>query len=136
MSQLPAVPDVYTSSQASELSGLTFRQIDYYARTGFIRPSVADTKGSGTYRRWSSDDIAVLRLVRHLTSAGYTAQGLRRHRQTLRDAIAGAGDRRFLLVSDDELSTVASDQLLDGVQSAPVVLVVDLDAVMAPEVAS
>lgn len=60
---------LYSSAQAAELSGLSYRQVDYYARTGLLVP-FRDARGSGTRRVYDADDLARLRLVAALKSLG------------------------------------------------------------------
>lgn len=59
----------YSSYQACDMAGVSYRQLDYWARTGAIRPAVGAT-GSGTQRRWSAADITVLRCLGRLAALG------------------------------------------------------------------
>lgn len=53
-----------------DLTGLSFRQCDVYARTDLLRPSLADAQGSGSSRRYSRTDVALLMFVARATAAG------------------------------------------------------------------
>lgn len=54
---------VYSSTDVVELSGLTYRQLDYNCRSGRVTPSIARGRGSGRVRRWSVKDVVKLRLI-------------------------------------------------------------------------
>lgn len=49
-----------SSMDVCRAAGITYRTLDYWCRSGAVAPSIADAEGSGVYRRWSSDDVAVL----------------------------------------------------------------------------
>jgi len=53
------------------------RTIDYWAKTGFIAPSIADATGRGTERKYAFDDLVALRVARGLRQAGISMQALR-----------------------------------------------------------
>lgn len=58
-------------------TGITYRQLDYWARTGLLRPSVKDASGSGSRRRYSFQDILQLRIMKRLLDAGISLQQIR-----------------------------------------------------------
>ena len=51
----------YSGHRTAEIVGITYRQLDYWARTDLVRPSLADAQGSGTRRRYSYRDLLQLR---------------------------------------------------------------------------
>ena len=53
----------YSTIQAAEITGATYRQVDYFDRIGLIEPSVRRAKGSGSCRAYNYDDLLVLRVV-------------------------------------------------------------------------
>lgn len=55
---------------AAALAGITFRQLDYWARSGLVPPSIAEAHGSGTQRRYSRADVICLRVVHAISTAG------------------------------------------------------------------
>ena len=63
---------------ACAVVGITYRQLDYWARTDLVRPSIASAAGSGSVRLYSFHDLLVLRVVKRLLDAGIsgTAPGL------------------------------------------------------------
>ncbi len=70
--------------QACKLAGITYRQLDYWARTGLVRPSVADAHGSGSQRSYSYRDILELKVIKHLLSGGISLQAARKAVEYLR----------------------------------------------------
>ena len=74
----------FRGQQACKLAGITYRQLDYWARTGLVRPSVADAHGSGTQRSYSYRDILELKVIKHLLSGGISLQAARRAVEYLR----------------------------------------------------
>jgi DNA-binding transcriptional MerR regulator len=70
--------DSFSTGDAVRITGVSFRNIDYWARTKFIVPSVAEAKGTGTERRYSFSDLLALRVARELREAGVSTQSLRR----------------------------------------------------------
>src|SRR5581483_6074513 len=60
----------YRGPTACAAAGITYRQLDYWARTGLVEPSVRAAHGSGTQRLYSFRDILVLKIVKRLLDAG------------------------------------------------------------------
>jgi DNA-binding transcriptional MerR regulator len=74
----------YRGVTAQATAGITYRQLDYWARTGLVVPSVRDASGSGTQRLYSFRDIVVLKVVKRLLDAGVSLQNIRKAIETLR----------------------------------------------------
>jgi DNA-binding transcriptional MerR regulator len=75
----------YRGPTACNVAGITYRQLDYWARTGLVVPSVRDASGSGTQRLYSFRDIVVLKVVKRLLDAGVSLQNIRKAIETLRE---------------------------------------------------
>src|SRR2546421_3191179 len=92
-------PVGYRGPTACHAAGISYRQLDYWARTGLVVPSVRDASGSGTQRLCSFRDIVVLKVVKRLLDAGVSLQNIRKAIDTLRsrgvDDLAG-----ITLISD------------------------------------
>ena len=74
----------FRGPQVCKLVGITYRQLDYWARTDLIRPSVADAHGSGTQRRYSYRDLVELKVIKSLLDAGVSLQSARKAIEYLR----------------------------------------------------
>ncbi len=67
----------YRGPVACSAAGITYRQLDYWARTGLVVPSVRGAAGSGTQRLYSFRDILVLRVVKRLIDTGVSLPNIR-----------------------------------------------------------
>jgi DNA-binding transcriptional MerR regulator len=67
----------FSSKRAAEIVGISYRQLDYWARTGLITPSQAEAKGSGSRRRYSYRDLLELKVVKRLIDAGIKLESVR-----------------------------------------------------------
>jgi DNA-binding transcriptional MerR regulator len=67
----------YGAPTACQAAGITYRQLDYWARTGLVEPSVRPASGSGTHRLYSFRDILVLKVVKRLLDTGVSLQNIR-----------------------------------------------------------
>lgn len=77
----------YRAPQVCKLVGITYRQLDYWARTNLIRPSLADAKGSGSRRRYAYRDLLELRIVKQLLDAGIRLETVREVFRQLRELV-------------------------------------------------
>jgi DNA-binding transcriptional MerR regulator len=80
---LDIVPEGYRGPDACHASGVTYRQLDYWARTGLAEPSVVPARGSGTYRLYSREDIIRLAVVKLLLHAGWSLFFIRENLELL-----------------------------------------------------
>lgn len=75
-----SVPDElvgYRGPAACQIAGITYRQLDYWARTGLVVPTIRSAKGSGSQRLYSFKDLLVLKVVKRLLDAGVSLQNIR-----------------------------------------------------------
>ncbi len=77
----------YRAPQVCRLVGITYRQLDYWARTGLLRPSLAEARGSGTQRRYSFEDVVQLKVIKRLLDAGMSLKKIRSAIQILREQL-------------------------------------------------
>lgn len=84
---------------ACQVAGITYRQLDYWARTNLVNPSIRTARGSGSQRLYSFKDVLVLKIVKRLLDTGISLQNIRVAVDSLRDR--GVNDLAELtLVSD------------------------------------
>jgi len=69
--------DGYRGPIASKAAGITYRQLDYWDRTGLVSPSIRGAHGSGSQRLYSFRDILVLKIVKRLLDTGVSLQQIR-----------------------------------------------------------
>ncbi|MET8579048.1 MerR family transcriptional regulator [Streptomyces sp. NPDC005012] len=75
----------YRGPTACAAAGITYRQLDYWARTGLVEPSVRPAYGSGTQRLYSFRDVVVLKIVKRFLDTGVSLQNIRTTVQHLRE---------------------------------------------------
>jgi DNA-binding transcriptional MerR regulator len=104
----------YRGPQVCKIVGITYRQLDYWARTDLVRPSVCDANGSGTQRLYSWPDLIELKVVKKLLDAGVSLQRARKAIEYLRDNI-GENVAAANLILDGPRSVLAhtGDQIVD-----------------------
>jgi DNA-binding transcriptional MerR regulator len=74
----------YRGPTACAAAGITYRQLDYWARTGLVEPSVRPAYGSGTQRLYSFRDVVLLKIVKRFLDTGVALQNIRTTVQHLR----------------------------------------------------
>ena len=102
----------YRGPQACKIVGITYRQLDYWTRTGLVTPSLQAAQGSGTQRLYSFNDLLQLKVIKRLTDAGAS---LRKVRQSIeyvtenlqedwsKATIATDGNRVYSCTTDAEV---------------------------------
>jgi DNA-binding transcriptional MerR regulator len=75
----------YRGPTACKAAGITYRQLDFWARTGLVEPSVRTAQGSGSQRLYSFRDVLVLKIVKRLLDTGVSLQNIRSAVNHLRD---------------------------------------------------
>jgi DNA-binding transcriptional MerR regulator len=107
----------YRGPTASTVAGITYRQLDYWARTGLVEPSVRPAHGSGSQRLYSFRDILVLKVVKRLLDTGISLQQIRAAVQHLRDR--GSADLAKVTLMSDGVSVyecTSADEVVDLLQ--------------------
>ena len=72
------VDDGFRGPQVCRFVGITYRQLDYWARTKLVEPSVQPAVGSGSQRLYSFTDIVHLKIIKNLLDAGVSLQQTRK----------------------------------------------------------
>jgi DNA-binding transcriptional MerR regulator len=104
----------YRGPTACAAAGITYRQLDYWARTGLVEPSVRAAHGSGSQRLYSFRDILVLKVVKRLLDTGISLQQIRAAVQHLRDR--GTEDLAQVTLMSDGVSVyecTSADEVVD-----------------------
>lgn len=87
---------------ACNLAGITYRQLDYWARTGLVNPEIRGAEGSGTQRLYSFRDLLMLKVVKKLLDAGISLQQIRTAIEHLR--LRGVHDLSQVTLMSDGVS--------------------------------
>jgi DNA-binding transcriptional MerR regulator len=113
----------FRGPQVCSIVGITYRQLDYWARTDLVRPSVCDAAGSGTQRLYSYRDLVELKVVKRLLDAGISLQAARKAIEYLREQL-GEDVASAHLVLDGSRTVLVStgDQIVDLLRNGQGVL--------------
>lgn len=107
----------YRGAVAANAAGISYRQLDYWARTGLVKPTIRGAHGSGTQRLYGFRDILTLKLVKRLLDTGISLQQIRVAVEQLRDAgiqdmtqitLMSDGGGVYLCTSNDEVIDLVS----------------------------
>jgi len=107
----------YRGPTACAAAGITYRQLDYWARTGLVEPTVRAAAGSGSQRLYGFRDILVLKVVKRLLDTGVSLQNIRAAVQHLRER--GVEDLAQITLMSDGASVyecTSADEVVDLVQ--------------------
>jgi DNA-binding transcriptional MerR regulator len=107
----------YRGPTACRAAGITYRQLDYWARTGLVEPSVRSATGSGTQRLYGFRDILVLKVVKRLLDTGVSLQQIRVAIQALRER--GVQDLAQITLMSDGATVyecTSADEVIDLLQ--------------------
>ena len=107
----------YRGTVAARAAGISYRQLDYWARTELVEPTIRSAAGSGSQRLYGFRDILVLKLVKRLLDTGISLQQIRTAVNQLREAgvndlatttLMSDGASVYLCASDDEVIDLVS----------------------------
>jgi DNA-binding transcriptional MerR regulator len=120
---VPVVRESYSGKRAAEIVGITYRQLDYWARTDLVRPSVADAQGSGSRRAYSYQDLLELKVIKSLLDAGIRLEQVREVFAYLRNELGEDVVTANLVISGTDAVLVRSDnEIIDLIQKGQGVL--------------
>jgi DNA-binding transcriptional MerR regulator len=113
----------YRGPQVCTIVGISYRQLDYWARTDLVRPSLADARGSGTQRRYSYRDLVRLKVVKNLLDAGIKLQAARKAIEYLREDLGDDWETASLVLNGtDSVLARNGEDLIDVMRSGQGVL--------------
>ena len=104
----------YRGPVACAAAGITYRQLDYWARTGLVEPTVRPASGSGSQRLYGFRDILVLKVVKRLLDTGISLQQIRAAVEHLR--AQGTSDLAQVTLMSDGVSVyecTSADEVVD-----------------------
>lgn len=110
----PNINGGFKGTVAARAAGITYRQLDYWARTGLVEPTVREAAGSGSQRLYGFRDILVLKLVKRLLDTGISLQQIRTAVAQLHEA--GVHDLSQTTLMSDGLSVylcTSNDEVID-----------------------
>src|ERR1700736_4994185 len=134
MGEPKATGEGYRGPQVCAVVGITYRQLDYWARTDLLRPSISEARGSGTQRLYSYSDLLQVKVIKRLLDSGISLRSARRAIDCLRssgDDVASAN-----LVIDEGRTVLArsGEEIIDLLKGGQGVLNIVPMAGVVPEV--
>jgi DNA-binding transcriptional MerR regulator len=107
------VQNGFSGTQAAKVVGITYRQLDYWARTDLIRPSLSDASGSGSRRRYSYKDLLELRVIKTLLDAGIKLESVRDVFEYMREHVGSDIASAHLVINGSSVVLAQGNELID-----------------------
>jgi DNA-binding transcriptional MerR regulator len=122
----------FRGPQVCSIVGITYRQLDYWARTDLLTPSICEAKGSGTQRRYSYRDLLELKVIKRLLDAGISLQSARRAIDVLRDSGGEVATANLVLNGIQSVLATTGEEIIDLLKGGQGVLnIVPLSGVVS-----
>jgi len=120
----------FSGTQAADVVGITYRRLDYWARTDLVRPSGTDAAGSGSRRRYTYRDLLDLRIIKQLLDGGIRLESIRDVFAYLRDHIETDISAAHLVIDGSSVVLCNGDELIDVLRHGQGVLnILPMDSV-------
>lgn len=127
--ELPAAG--YRGPQTCKIVGITYRQLDYWTRTGLVEPSIQPATGSGTQRLYSFNDLLQLKVIKSLIDAGASLQKVREAIDYVRKHVDDDWSKINIVANASGVYAMSEEEVFDLIRNGQGVLgaVVALDTV-------
>jgi DNA-binding transcriptional MerR regulator len=112
----------FSGTQAAQIVGISYRQLDYWARTDLVRPSLTDAQGSGSRRLYSYGDLLELKVIKKLLDAGLKLESVRDVFEYLRANVTTDIAAAHLVIDGSQVIVCDGDQWIDVVRRGQGVL--------------
>lgn len=112
----------FSGNQAAAIVGITYRQLDYWARTNLIRPTAADATGSGTRRQYTYKDLLELKVVKKLLDSGIKLTSVRDVFAYMREHVDTEISSAHIVIDGSSVILCDGDNLVDVVRHGQGVL--------------
>lgn len=110
----PTDSNGFSGTQTAKVVGITYRQLDYWARTDLIRPSLVEAAGSGSRRQYSYRDLLELRMIKTLLDAGIKLESVREVFANLREQVGDDISSANIVISGTSSVVLRNnDQLIE-----------------------
>ncbi len=104
----------FRGPQVCDIVGITYRQLDYWARTNLLRPSISEARGSGTQRKYSYRDLLDLKVIKRLLDAGVSLKSARRAVVVLREGLGEElASANLVLNGEGSVLARSGDEIID-----------------------
>ena len=103
----------FSGTRTAQIVGISYRQLDYWARTDLIRPSLTDASGSGSRRRYSYRDLLELKVIKNLLDAGIKLESVRVVFDFLRAQMETDIASAHLVIEGSQVVLCTGEELID-----------------------
>jgi DNA-binding transcriptional MerR regulator len=107
-----AVVEGFSSKQAEKIVGISYRQLDHWARKGLVQPSVAPAEGSGSRRRYSYNDLVEFKIAKKMRDQGIDLRSIARAFDYLRNQLGGEVASANIVISGSDVLWADDDRVL------------------------
>jgi DNA-binding transcriptional MerR regulator len=105
--------ETFSGTQAAHIVGITYRRLDYWARTDLVRPSGTDATGSGSRRRYTYRDLLELKVIKKLLDAGIKLESIRDVFAYMREHVDTDIGSGHLVISGSSVVLCDGNELID-----------------------
>lgn len=112
----------FSGKEAAQIVGITYRQLDYWARTNLVRPSACDAQGSGSRRVYTYRDLLELRVIKNLLDAGIKLESVREVFDYMRRHVDTDISAAHIVINGQSVVLCQGDQLIDVMREGQGVL--------------
>ncbi len=112
----------FSGTKAAQIVGITYRQLDYWARTDLVRPSLVDAAGSGSRRRYSYRDLLELKVIKKLLDAGVRLESVRNVFDYVRNQVNTDIASAHIVIDGGQVLLCEGDEWIDVVRQGQGVL--------------
>jgi DNA-binding transcriptional MerR regulator len=113
----------FSGKRTAEIVNISYRQLDYWARTDLIRPSLTDASGSGSRRLYSYRDLLELKLIKRLLDGGVDLKKIRQAFTYIREQLGeDVSSANIILSGQGTVIVQTDDELIDAVKQGQGVL--------------
>ena len=118
----------FHSRQVTQLTGISYRQLDYWTSTKLIAPSIANEKGSGNFRQFSNRDVLQILIIQELLANGFDVSRLRKISCRIRKVLKDTKHGDYLLIQNKWVQCLNSMEVFAHLSNfGDVISIVPLD---------
>ncbi|MGD0943585.1 MAG: MerR family transcriptional regulator [Acidimicrobiales bacterium] len=104
----------FRGPQVCSIVGITYRQLDYWDRTGLSRPSLAKARGSGSQRLYAYRDLLELKVIKQLLDGGVNLRQARRAIECLRESVGeDLTTANLVIVGEGSVLVRTGEEIID-----------------------
>ena len=112
----------FSGTKAAQIVGISYRKLDYWARTSLVRPSVASAAGSGSRREYSYGDLLELKVIKNLLDAGIKLESVREVFRYMREHLQSDVVSAHIVISGSSVVLCDGENLIDVLRNGQGVL--------------